>query len=143
MAAVEPLQLERPEIFYGTRGQGPRSEQDYAVVTPGPAQYLAPDSSEGRAGVDFPAGIRMASTLRTALLAWRFGEANLLFSSELNDESRLIHRRRVTDRARAIAPFLRFPEDPYPVVSDGRIVWMLEGFTGTLVEQVIAPFSQV
>lgn len=131
-ADVLPLTLERPEVFYGTRAQGIRPEQDYAVVTPGPEQYLAPDSSQGRAGVDFPEGIRLTSTLRTALLAWRFGEANILFSSELNDESRLIHRRQVTERALAIAPFLRFPETAYPVVAGGRIVWVLEGFTGTL-----------
>jgi len=131
-ADILPLTLERPEVFYGTRAQGGRPEQDYAVVTPGPEQYLAPDSTVGRAGIDFPEGIQLTSTLRTALLAWRFGEANLLFSSELTDESRLIHRRQVTERALAIAPFLRFPEAAYPVVSDGRVVWVLEGFTGTL-----------
>jgi uncharacterized membrane protein (UPF0182 family) len=37
----------------------------------------------------------------------------------------------VVERALAIAPFLRFPEEPYPVVADGRVVWMLDGFTGT------------
>jgi len=121
------LALSRPGIFFGTRPQ-----PEYAVVTPGPDQYLAPGGAPGTAGVDFPEGIRLSSGLRTALLAWRFRTANLLFSSELNDDSRLIHRRRVVERAVAIAPFLRFPEAPYPVIHDGRIVWILEGFTGTL-----------
>jgi uncharacterized membrane protein (UPF0182 family) len=126
-AGVRGLELVRPEIFFGTRPQ-----TEYAVVTPGPDQYLAPDSTVGTAGVDFPEGILLSSTARTALMAWHFGAANLLFSSELNDESRLIHRRRVVDRAVEVAPFLRFPEAPYPVVEGGRVVWMLEGFTGTL-----------
>ncbi len=120
------LSLERPQIFFGTRAQ------PYAIVTPGAGQYLAPDGGRGQPGVDFPEGIRLSSGLRTALLAWRFRSANLLFSSEVNDESRLVHRRRVVARAAAIAPFLRFPEAPYPVVLDGRIVWMLEGFTGSV-----------
>ncbi|MDX1390585.1 MAG: UPF0182 family protein, partial [Acidobacteriota bacterium] len=93
--------------------------------------YLSPEGAPGTAGVDFPGGIRLSSTLRTALLAWHFGSANLLFSSELTSESRLVHRRLVTDRAQAIAPFLHFPEEPYPVLTDDRIVWVLEGFTAT------------
>ena len=120
------LRLVRPEIFFGTRIQQP-----YAVVTPGPGQYLAPDETPGVAGVDYPVGIQMRSKARTALLAWRFQDANLLFASELTPESRFIFRRLVVERATAVAPFLHFPEAPYPVITDGRVVWMLEGFTGT------------
>jgi uncharacterized protein len=120
------VRLERPQIYFGTRTQ-----QDYVIATPGPEQYLAPGGMPGRAGIDFPGGIRLSSPMRTALLAWHFGAANLLFSSELTDESRLIHRRTVVERALAVAPFLRFPEAPYPVITDGRIVWVLEGFAGT------------
>ncbi len=122
---VPALRLDRPEVFFGTRAQR------YALVSPGIEPYLAPDSTQGRAGVDYPPGIRLSSGIRTALLAWQFGDANLLFASELTDSSRFIFRRRVIDRAQAIAPFLRFPEDPYPVIADGRVYWILEGFTGT------------
>jgi uncharacterized membrane protein (UPF0182 family) len=126
-SSLDPLELTRAEIFFGTRVQRP-----YAVVAPGPGQYLAPDSTPGVPGVDFPEGIRLSSTLRTALLAWRFRDANLLFSSELTDESRLIFRRRAVERAGAVAPFLRFPEAPYPVIADGHVVWVLEAFTGSV-----------
>lgn len=124
--AADRLDLQRPEIFFGTQIQ-----TDYAVASSGTEQYAAPDGSPGVAGVDFPAGIAMGSTLRKILLAWHFGEPNLFFSSELGDDSRLTHRRQVVARARAIAPFLRFPEDPYPVISEGSVVWVLEGFTAT------------
>ena len=124
---LQGLEIERPDIFFGTRPQG-----EYAIVTPGPDQFLAPDSTIGVAGIDFPGGISLSSGIRTALLAWRFRDINLLFSAELSHESRLIHRRRVTQRAQAIAPFLRFPERPYPVLEGGRVVWILEGFTGSL-----------
>lgn len=124
-----PLDLDRPEVFFGT---GTDRGREYVVVTPGPDQFQAPDGTVGVAGVDFPEGIQISSTLKTLLLAWRFQAANLLFASELTDDSRLVHRRRVTDRVLAVAPFLRFPEAPYPVVTEGRVVWVLEGFTGTL-----------
>jgi uncharacterized membrane protein (UPF0182 family) len=122
---VTALGLERPQVFFGNR------PQPYAVVNPTPQQFLAPDSPPGIAGIDFPSGIELASGIRTALLAWQFRDANLLFASDITEGSRFIFRRGVVERVREIAPFLRFPEAPYPVILDGRIVWMLEGFTGT------------
>ena len=122
---IDGLRLDRPEVFFGT------TPASYAVVIPDSGEYLAPDSTPGVAGVDFPAGIQLTSGIRTALLAWHFGDANLLFASELTRQSQFIHKRLVVERALAIAPFLRFPEDPYPVIADGRIVWVLDGFTGT------------
>ncbi|NJD19687.1 MAG: hypothetical protein FIA95_10460, partial [Gemmatimonadetes bacterium] len=124
-ALRDALSLDRPQIYYGTR------TQLHAVVNPGPDRFLAPDGSPGRPGVDFPEGIRLSSWLRTAALAWRFGDFNLLFSGEVHDESRFLFRRTVLERAQAVAPFLRYPEAPYPVVAEGRVIWVLEGFTGT------------
>ncbi len=122
---VTGLRIERPDVFFGT------TQQEYSVVIPESGEYLAPDSTPGVAGVDFPRGIQLTSGLRTALLAWHFGDANLLFASELTESSQFVHRRLVVERALAIAPFLRFPEQPYPVVAEGRIVWVLDAFTGT------------
>ncbi|MCH7531517.1 MAG: UPF0182 family protein [Gemmatimonadetes bacterium] len=123
--AIPGLSLNRSQVFFGTRAQ------EYAVVDGGSGQFLAPNGERGVPGTDFPAGIELGGWLRTALIAWRFGELNLIFSDELTDDSRFIYRRQVTERVLAIAPFLRFPEVPYPVVLDGRVVWMLEGFTAT------------
>jgi uncharacterized membrane protein (UPF0182 family) len=122
---VSGLDLTRPDIFFGTR------QQPYAVVNPGSGEYQAPDGSQGEPGVDYPVGIPLTSSARRALLAWRFGDLNLLISPEITGTSRFIYRRLAVERANAIAPFLRFPEDPYPVVADGRLYWVIEGFTAT------------
>lgn len=119
------LELVRPQVYFGAR------PQLHAVVNPGPEQFLAPDGSPGVPGVDLPEGIRLSSWIRTAALAWRFRDANLLFSGEVHGESRFVFRRQVVERAQAVAPFLRYPEVPYPVIHDGRIVWILEALTGT------------
>src|SRR5690606_2426113 len=68
---------------------------------------------------------------RRAVLAWRFADANLMFASDLSATTRLVHRREVRERASAIAPFLRFPEEPYALVAEGRAGWALEAFTAT------------
>ena len=125
VAAPEGLRLVRPSVFFGIR------PQTYAIINPTAEAFLDPEGRPGQAGVDFPEGILLDSWLRKLLLALRFRDANLLFASEVSGESRFVFRRQVTARARDIAPFLRFPEPPYPVVHDGRVVWMLDAFTAT------------
>lgn len=122
---AEDWTLTRPQVFVGA------SPQLYAVVAPGPDRFLSPEGAPGVEGVDFPRGISVDGLLRKAALAWRFQDANLLFSSEITPGSRFVYRRRVAERVHAVAPFLRYPEPPYPVVSDGRVVWVLDAFTGT------------
>ena len=78
-----------------------------------------------------PRGNPLGGLIRKLTLAWVFRDANLLFASEVSPESQFVFRRSVLERAAAIAPFLRFLEEPYPVIHEGRIVWILEGFTST------------
>jgi len=117
------LQLSRPSVFFGTR------PQRYAVVNPSADAFLDPDGLEGRPGVDFPRGILLDGGIRRLAVASRFQDWNLLLASEVGEGSRLVYRRQVQERARALAPFLRFPGPPQPVVADGRIHWILDGFT--------------
>jgi len=124
-AAPERLRLVRPSVFFGLRPQA------YAIINPTTEAFLDPEGRPGQAGVDYPEGILLDSWLRKVLLALRFRDTNLLFASEVSPRSRFVFRRQVTARARDIAPFLRFPESPYPVVHEGRVVWMLDAFTAT------------
>lgn len=130
------LTLREPEVFFGSRPQlhavvNPRGPSEGAGDSGAsvPAAGVAPDSSS--AAAHFPGGIQLSSALTKLALAWRFQDPNLLFTSEISSRTRFIFRRRVLERAQAIAPFLRYPEAPYPVIVDGHVVWILEGFTGT------------
>jgi len=116
---TEALTLHEPSVYFGSR------PQLYAIVNPD--SVLA----SGGAISDLPSGIQLSGLLRKLALAWRFRDANLLFASEISSESQFVFRRSVLERASAVAPFLDFLEDPYPVVHQGRIVWILEGFTST------------
>ena len=129
-AAPEGLKLTRPNVYVGARRQ-----DGYAVVSPGnPEDTTGIDGGPQRPGIDFPAGIQLNSPLRQLALAWRFRDASLLplISSEVNRTSHFVFRRDVLERVGRISgQLLRFPEDPYPVIHEGRIVWILEGFTTT------------
>ena len=50
-------------------------------------------------------------------------------ASYITGESRILFRRNIQDRVRTIAPFLRLDQDPYMVISDGRLFWMQDAYT--------------
>ncbi|MEM1291555.1 MAG: UPF0182 family protein [Cyanobacteria bacterium P01_H01_bin.162] len=63
-------------------------------------------------------GIALANPLTRLLFAWHLKDWQMLFTEDFTDSTRLLFRRRITDRVEAIAPFLRFDTDPYLVVAD-------------------------
>ena len=63
------------------------------------------------------------------LFAYYFNDANLVLSSYITADSRIMIRRNITERVRTIAPFLRLDRDPYLVISNGRMFWMQDAYT--------------
>lgn len=63
-------------------------------------------------------GISIANPLARWLFAWHLKDWQMLFTEDFTESTRLLYRRRITDRVQAIAPFLRFDSDPYLVVAD-------------------------
>lgn len=76
-------------------------------------------------------GVPLSSTLRSLAFAIRFGDINMLISPQLTSQTQVLFNRAVQDRVSALAPFLQFDQDPYVVVVDGHIYWILDGFTVT------------
>ena len=74
-------------------------------------------------------GIPMSSLAQRLVLALAVGESQPLFTSELTDDSELLYRRSIVERVGTLAPFLQLDGDPYPVVVDGRVVWVVDGYT--------------
>ncbi|MEZ5372262.1 MAG: UPF0182 family protein [Microthrixaceae bacterium] len=62
-------------------------------------------------------------------LALTEGELDPLFSDYITDGSQLLYRRDINERLHTMAPFLKWGSDPYPVVADGRITWVIDGYT--------------
>jgi len=111
-------------VYFGETMSG------YVVVDTKVPEQEASATGEGRttryAG---DAGIPVSSMLRRSALALRFGDWNLLVSGQITGESRLIFGRSVAERVAAAAPFLRFDADPYPVVHEGRVTWVVDAYT--------------
>jgi len=120
------LSISQPAIYFGER------THEYVVINTSEEEF---DFPQGDANVyttyGGPDGVRLGSALRRLLLATRFGSTQLLLSSALSSDSRILFHRTIRDRAQTIAPMLTYDEDPYPVIVDGRLMWLLDAYTST------------
>jgi uncharacterized protein len=83
-------------------------------------------------------GIKLSDFFKRAAFAWRFRDVNLLISGAITKDSRLMFRRVVPDRISRIAPFVQLDSDPYIAIIDGRLKWIVDGYTTT----AMYPYSQ-
>jgi uncharacterized protein len=118
------LRIDQPRIYFGER------TDDYVVVGGAADEFDYPKGDqnvgyryEGRGGV--PIG----SWMRRLLFAWHFGDVNLLISGTLRSDSALLFRRSIRQRVSRLAPFLELDNDPYAVISGGRIYWIQDAYT--------------
>ncbi|MFD1114486.1 UPF0182 family membrane protein, partial [Sphaerisporangium aureirubrum] len=74
-------------------------------------------------------GVSIGNFLTRMLYAAKYGETNLLLSSDINSKSRILYNRDPRDRIEQVAPFLTLDSDPYPAVVNGRILWIVDGYT--------------
>lgn len=84
-----------------------------------------------RTTYDGKGGVKVGSTFNQLMYAIKFGEPNFLLSGRVNDESKVLYNREPIERVEKAAPWLTVDSDPYPAVIDGRIQWILDGYTTT------------
>lgn len=116
-------ELERQELYFSDEVR-----DDYAIVKTDVAEALCPGEVDSTP-YSGDGGVVLDSTVKRLAYALRYLEYNLVGSSAINSDSRLMDVRRVQDRVRKLAPFLQFDGDPYPVALDGRVVWIIDGYT--------------
>ena len=124
--ADEGFRLDQPGIYFGEDLGG------YVVVGTNRDEIDFQDEDDTQVttyeGAD---GVPVGSLGRRLAFALRFGDLNPLISDFMTDDSRIIFQRDVVSRVQALAPFLHADADPYPVVVDGRVNWMVDLYTTT------------
>jgi uncharacterized protein len=121
----EDLQIERPGIYVGNNLDG------YAIVQTN-TEEIDFQTAEGETvttDYDGEGGVGIGSYLRRAAFALRFGDLNPLISGNLRSDSRVLYNRDVRERVEAAAPFIQFDHDSYPVIADGEISYVIDGYT--------------
>jgi uncharacterized membrane protein (UPF0182 family) len=125
------LGVTQPAIYFGENKAGyvivntDRKEIDYQDEN-GKTEYSKYDGSDG---VQIGSGVQ--GFVRKAAFSLRFGDVNPMVSGNINPDSKVLLERDVTSRLKAVAPFLAYDHDPYAVVLDGRIQYVVDAYTTT------------
>jgi hypothetical protein len=117
--------ITQPRLYHGESVGG------YAIVNSGRDEidYLREDGTAVTNRYEGEGGVGIGSIVRRLAFALRFADINPLISGFMTSESRILYLRDIRDRVEAIAPFLQYDADPYPVVVDGRITWLIDAYT--------------
>jgi uncharacterized membrane protein (UPF0182 family) len=121
---VPELQLTVPQVYFG------EMMDTYAIVNTTMEEFDYPRGSESNATHEYvgTAGVKLGF-FNKLMFSLRFGNITMLLSDSITPDSRILYHRTVMDRVRTIAPFLQYENDPYAVIADGKIYWIVDGFT--------------
>jgi hypothetical protein len=124
-AASTDLRISRPELYFSELAT------DYVFVKTRAKEFDYPAGDQNvYTAYEGQGGIPLGSVWRKLLFAAHLGDIKLLMSNDLTSASRVLLYRNIRERVQRIAPFLRYDDDPYMVISAaGRIVWLLDGYT--------------
>ncbi len=117
------VELTRPELYFSPTLSG------YAVARTSQSERAC----AGGETVDYVGtkGVQMSSFVRRAAFALAFLDYNVLGSGAIESDSQMLWVRNVRDRLVKLAPFLSYDGDPYPVVVDGRVKWVVDAYTSS------------
>ncbi len=124
VVAGQDFELSHPQVYIGENLTG------YAIVG---ASIPEVDYTEANETVPYryegEEGVGIGSFFRQAAFALRFGEINPLISGFVGNDSKIIYNRDLRTRVQTLAPFLEFDADPYPVVANGRVMYIVDAYT--------------
>lgn len=119
------IPVTEPRIYYG------ELTNDYAIVGgqagKAPGEYDSAGQNDYR--YDGSGGVPIDNWFNRLAFAAKYGERNILFSDAISAGSKIMYNRDPRDRVQKVAPWLTVDGDPYPTVVDGKIVWIVDGYT--------------
>ena len=120
-----------PRIYFG------ENVPDYSIIggvkTDSPVEFDYPDdaSANGQKNYTYSGkgGVPVGSLLNKVVFALKYQEQRILLSSLINKDSKILFERNPRDRVAKVAPWLTLDGDSYPAIVDGRILWIIDGYT--------------
>ena len=118
------LAINRPAIYFGEKMSG------YRIVATNIKEFDYPKGDENiYTSYGGKGGIPLDSFWKKILFSWTQSDLNILLTSYLGPQSRIQIWRNVQERVEHIAPFLELDQDPYAVLSEGRLYWIQDAYT--------------
>ena len=120
-----------PRIYFG------ENVPNYSIIggvkTKTPVEFDYPDdaSANGQKNYTYSGtgGVPVGSLLNKLVFALKYQEQRILLSSLINKDSKILFERNPRDRVAKVAPWLTLDGDSYPAIVDGRVLWIIDGYT--------------
>ena len=121
----------QPRVYFG------ENVPDYSIVggtktgTPVELDYPDDSSANGQRNVTYSGsgGVPVGSLVNRLVFALKYQEQRIVLSNLINKDSKILFVRNPRDRVAKVAPWLTLDGNPYPAVVDGRIIWIIDGYT--------------
>lgn len=120
-----------PRIYFG------ENVPDYSIIggakggDPVELDYPDDNSENGQRNYTYTGkgGVPMGSLFTRLLFAIKYQEQRIVLSNLINSDSKILFNRNPNERVAKVAPWLTLDGNIYPAVVDGRILWILDGYT--------------
>lgn len=119
------IKVDVPQIYFG------ESTKEFVIVNSREKEFDYPATNVNMETEYAGTGGIKLNILNRILFAVREGKFNFLLSQDINSRSRILINREIISRVRRIAPFLTYDEDPYIVIHDGKLYWIIDAFTSS------------
>jgi len=121
----------QPRIYFG------ENVPDYSIIggkkTENPVEFDYPDdaSANGQKNYTYTGtgGVPVGGLLNKLLFAVKYQEQRILLSNLINADSKILYNREPRERVAKVAPWLTLDGDPYPAIVDGKVLWIIDGYT--------------
>ena len=121
----------QPRVYFG------ENVPDYSIIgganSDAEVEFDYPDDSSANGQKNYTytgkGGVPMGNLFSRAVFAIKYQEQRILLSSLINSKSKILFERNPRERVAKVAPWLTIDGDPYPSVVDGKILWIIDGYT--------------
>lgn len=121
-AAAKGLELDtaKARVYFG------EGLEDFVFVGSNKTEQTPTDD---HINLDDLGGVQTSNAFKRAAFALRFSDYNILIADAVNSKSKIVYERNPAARVKKLAPFLDIDSNPYPVVSNGEISWIVDAYT--------------
>lgn len=123
------IKVDQPRVYYGPVIASAEDGLDYAIVGDtgnGPVEY---DTDTQTTTYDGKGGVGIGNLFDRTAYALKYQEMNFLLSDRVGENSKVLYDRDPRKRVEEVAPWLTTDSTTYPAVIDGRIKWIVDGYT--------------
>jgi uncharacterized membrane protein (UPF0182 family) len=124
------LAIDQPRVYYGEYSPVYSIVGAPAGATPRELDYPT-DTGQANYTYTGTGGVPIGSFVNKLMFAVKYQEPNMVLSDLINSDSKILEVRDPRDRVQKVAPWLEVDGDPYPVAVDGKVLWIVDGYTTT------------